>query len=52
MTKTFRKAIMHRSKFKNINNKKPIDDISANYKKQRNFCVNLPRKTKIKKVFF
>ena len=46
MTKTLRKAIMHRSKFKNIYNKKRADDNWAYYKKQRNFCVNLLHKTK------
>ena len=46
MTKTLRKAIMHRSKLKNIYNKKRTNDNWANYKKQRNFCVNLLRKTK------
>ena len=46
MTKTLRKAIMHRSKLKNIYNKKRTDDSWANYKKQRNFCVNLLCKTK------
>ena len=46
MTKTLRKAIMHRSKFKNIYNKKRTNDNWVNYKKQRNFSVNLLRKTK------
>ena len=46
MTKTLRKPIMHRSKFKNIYNKKRTDDNWINYKKQMNFCVNLLRKTK------
>ena len=46
MTKTLRKAIVHRSKFKNIYNKKWTNDNWANYKKQRNFCVILLRKTK------
>ena len=46
MTKTPSKAIMHRSKFKNIYKKKRTNDNWANYKKQRNFCVNLLRKTK------
>ena len=36
---------MHRSKLKNNNNYR-IEDNYANYKKQRNFCVNLLRKTK------
>ena len=46
MTKTLKKATMHGSKFKNIYNKKRINDNWTNYKKQRNFCVNLLRKTK------
>ena len=46
MTKTLRKSIMHRSKFKNIYSKKRTNNYWANYKKQRNFCVNLLRKTK------
>ena len=47
MTKSLRKAIMHRSKLKNIYNKtiKANEDLD-NYKKQRNFCVNLFRDTK------
>ena len=50
MTKTLRKAIMLRSKFKNIYNKKWTDDNWENYGKQRNFCVDLLRK--IKKDYF
>ena len=46
MTKTLKKATMHGSKFKNIYNKKRTNDNWTNYKKQRNFCVNLLRKTK------
>ena len=46
VTKTLRKAIMHRCKFKNIYNKKRTNDNMANQKKQRNFCVNLLCKTK------
>ena len=46
ISKTLRKAIMHRSKLKNIYNKYRTEDNWANYKKQRNFCVNLLRKTK------
>ena len=46
MTKTLRKAIIHRSKFKNIYNKKRANDNWANYEKQRFSCVNLLRKTK------
>ena len=46
MTKTLKKATMHGSKFKNIYNKKRTNDNWTNYKKQRNLCVNLLRKTK------
>ena len=45
MTKTLRKAIMHRSKLKNVYNKKRTNYNWANYKKQMNFCVNLLRKS-------
>ena len=41
-----RKAIMNRSKLKNIYNKYRTDDYWANYKKQINFYVNLFSKTK------
>ena len=37
---------MHRSKLKNVSNKKRTDVNWANYKKQRNFCVTLLRRTK------
>ena len=46
MSKAVRKAIMHRSKLKNIYNKKRTDVNWANYKKQRNFCVTVLRRTK------
>ena len=46
MTKTLKKATMHGSKFKNIYNKKQTNDNWTNYKKQRNLCVKLLRKTK------
>ena len=46
MSKALRKAIMHRSKLKNIYNKCRTEDNWSNYKKQRNFFVNLLRKTK------
>ena len=43
MSKALRKAIVHRSKLKN----KIRTDVNwANYKKQRNFCVTLLRRTK------
>ena len=46
MTKSLRKAIMHRSKLKNIYHKTTANGDWDNYKKQRNFCVNLLRNTK------
>ena len=46
MTKTLRKAIMHRSRLKNIYVRKRNDKNWENYKKQRNFCVDILRKTK------
>ena len=46
MSKALRKAIMHRSKLKNIYNKKRADVNWTNYKRQRNFCVTLLRSTK------
>ena len=45
MSKALRKAIMHRSELKYIYNKCRTEGNWANYKKQRNFCVNLLRKT-------
>ena len=46
MTKALRKAIMHWSKLKNIFHKTRAKEDWNNYKKQRNFCVNLLRNTK------
>ena len=46
MTKVLRKAIMNRSKLKNIFHKTRAKEDWNNYKKQRNFCVNLLRITK------
>ena len=50
MTKTLRKAIMHRSRLKYIYIyiyiRKRNDKYWGKYKKQRNFCVDLLRKTK------
>ena len=46
MTKSFRKAIMLRSKLKNNFNKQRSDENWDNYQKQRNFCVKLLRQTK------
>ena len=45
MSKAFRKAIMHRSKLKNIYDNYRTEDNWENHKKQGNFCVNLLRKT-------
>ena len=44
MSEALRKAIMHRSKLKKHNY--GTEDNWSNYKKQRNFCVNVLRKTK------
>ena len=46
MTKSLRKVIMLRSKLKNNFKKQRSDENWDNYKKQRNFCVKLPRQTK------
>ena len=46
MMKALRKAIMTRSRLKNIYNKKRSYENWDKYKKQRNFCVKLLRKTK------
>ena len=46
MMKALRKAIMMRSRLKKIYNKKRSYDNWDKYKKQRNFCVKLLRKTK------
>ena len=46
MTKALRKAIMHRSKLKNIFHKTRTKENWNNYNKQRNFCANLIRNTK------
>ena len=48
MAKQLRKAIMHRSILKNVFNKNRTPKTWDSYKKQRNFCVNLLRKTKRK----
>ena len=45
MSKALRKAIMVRSKLKNKYNKNRTEENWDSYKKQRNFCVNLLRKT-------
>ena len=46
MSKALRKAIMVRSKLKNKYNINRTEENWDSYKKQRNFCVNLLRKTK------
>ena len=47
MTKPLRKAIMHHSRLKNVFNKNHRTSKSwGSYRKQRNFCENLLRKTK------
>ena len=46
MTKPLRKAITHRSRLKSIFNKSRTPKTRDSYKKQRNFCVNVLRKTK------
>ena len=50
MKKSLRKALMYRSKLKNIYSKTRANEDWDNYKKQRNFCVNILRNTK--KDFF
>ena len=46
MNKTLSKAFMHRSKLKNLFNKNPTEMNKTNYKRQRNFCVNLLKREK------
>ena len=46
MSKALRKAIIIRSRMKNLYLKNKTDLNWSNYKKQRNFCTNLHRKTK------
>ena len=46
MTKALLKAIMHKSKLRNIFHKARAKEDGNNYKKQRNFCVNLLRNNK------
>ena len=50
MTKELLKEIMKRSKLKNKYNKKRNYENWSLYKKQRNYCVSLLRKTK--KAYF
>ena len=46
MTKAFRKAVMTRPSLKNIYLKCQNEENWVSYKRQRNFCTNLHRKTK------
>ena len=46
MTKTFSKAIMQRTRFRNKFLKNPTDQNKLIYNKQRNFCISLLRKEK------
>ena len=46
MNKNLRKAIMTRSRLKNLYNKTPNVENEVNYKKQRNYCVNLLKKSR------
>ena len=46
IAKQLRKAIMHRFRLKNVFNKSHTPKTWDSYKKQRNICVNLLRKTK------
>ena len=50
MTKTLSKAIMTRSRLRNIFLKNPNTINESKFKKQRNFCVNLLKRTK--KAYF
>ena len=46
MNKELSKAIMKRSKLRNVYNKFPTNENMTIYKKQRNLCVKLSKKTK------
>ena len=50
MSKTFRKAIMKRSKLQNTFNKKRSSENWQNYKRQRNICSNILKS--VKKTYF
>ena len=50
MSKTLRKAIMTRSRLRNIANKTKLPEDMANYRKQRNLVVNLNKKAR--KAYF
>ena len=44
------KSFYHRSKLKNSYNKNPTEMNKTNYKRQRNFCVNLLKREKRKEI--
>ena len=46
VTKDLRKAIMKRSRLKNVYNKNKTDSSKTRYNQQRNICTNLLRKAK------
>ena len=46
MNKELRKAIMQRSKLRNILNRLKTPEANADYKRQRNYCTSLLRRTK------
>ena len=46
MNKNLRKAMMERSRLRNIFLKKKTKESKKSYNKQRNYCVNLLRKTR------
>ena len=46
MNKTLSQAFMHRSKLKNTFNKNPTEMNEKNFKRHRNYCVNLLKKEK------
>ena len=50
MSKTFRKAIMKRSKLQNTFNKKRSSENWQNYKRQQNICSNILNS--VKKTYF
>ena len=46
MTKAFSRAVMQRTRLRNISLKNPSEENKLLYNKQRNFCVSLLRKEK------
>ena len=46
MNNTLSKAFMHRSKLKNVYNKNSTEMNKTNYKRPRNFCINLLKREK------